>query len=64
MKLNPDLCPTHKCEMNWLPGGYVCEECRHKCYERITKLKLIHHKLKRIWWLSHHPTDAKLFEGL
>lgn len=64
LSLNPDLCPTHKCEMDWLPYGYVCKDCRTEAYSRITQLKLKAVKLRRNMMLSRWPSHAGLFEGL
>lgn len=62
--VNPNLCPTHKCEMYRTRGGYICEECKSELYHRITNLKLKAAKLARQRYLSMFPNAAKLFEGL
>lgn len=70
--LNPNLCPTHKCEMEYATYSStkigvvyrICLECKSELYNRITKMKLTALKLRRNNYLRKFPDKAELFEGL
>ena len=61
---NATLCPTHKCEYIEMYARLVCPYCQRILYDKITELKMKAAKARRHAYLSQHPKDAGLWEGL